>query len=175
VAGPPAVTAPLQRSPRDRCGHRSVGGRRPFAHRHRGRSGAVAEELIQCRGGMVLPHQDSRRRGPSTPPQRHRQPGAWAASASAFNLCFSTHRTGELVHPVRVSTACPGTGTGHGTASAACPPPLHQRAVNSRLIEPGRESSTGVGGGRRTAGLPCSRARTVARHSSRLTWLSGDL
>jgi hypothetical protein len=33
------------------------------------------------------------------------------------------------------STACPGTGTGHGTASPACHPTLHQRAVNSRIPE----------------------------------------
>lgn len=118
-------------------------------------TGAVPEELTQCRGGMDPTRQDSRRRGPTSSLQCLRQPGAWAASAPAFNLCFSTQRTGELVHPVRGSTACPGTGTGHGTASTACHPTLHQRALNNQLHEPSGESSTGVGGGRRTADLPC--------------------
>lgn len=75
VVASATATAPLQRSPRDRCGHRSVGGRRPLQHPQRDLRGAVAEELTQRRGGMVHPRQDSRLRGPSAPLQSLSQPG----------------------------------------------------------------------------------------------------
>lgn len=127
--------------------------------------GAAPEELAQCRDGMDPTRQDSRRRNLTASVPVSCQPGPRAKNSGVPLSAFLHLRTGELVHPVGVSTACPGTGTGHGTASAACHPPLHQRGYPAQLPEPHREPSTGVGGGCHIAGLSRS-APTLSEASS---------
>lgn len=121
VDAPASVPALLQGRSSDRCGHRSVGGRRPFQQPHRCRSrsrnSTVAEQLTQCRGGMDPHRQDSRRRGPPASVPGSCQSGPRARNSGVQLSAFLQLRTGELVHPVGESTACPGTGTGHSAAS----------------------------------------------------------
>lgn len=162
VAGPPAVSALLHRSLQRPL--RAPLRRWPPALSSTVTAavpGAVAEQLTQCRGGMDPHRQDSRRRGPPASVPGSCQPGPRAKNSGVQLSAFLHLRTGELVHPIGVSTACPGTGTGHGAASSVCPPTLHHRASSDQLHEPHRESSTGVGGGCHTAGLSRFRAHTV--------------
>jgi hypothetical protein len=162
------------RSRRDRCGHRSVGGRLLSAQGHRSRSGAVAEELTQCRGGMVLPRQDSRRRGPPSPLQCPASPGTGRCLLASHSLLFYNLRTGELVHPVRAKHFLPGDRHGPWNSFRSMPSDAASTGLSSAAPGAPGEPSTGVGGGRRTAGLPCFCAPN-GDSVSELTWLSGDL
>jgi hypothetical protein len=139
VAGPPAVTAPLKRS----C-------QRPLRPPLRRWSPALCPESQEpFRSGSRRADPVSRRHGsssPGLPPPRSTstaavscQPGHRAMSFGVPLSAFLHTGLVNLFIQSGPSTACPGTGTGHGTASAACPPTLHQRALNSKLHEP-RES-----------------------------------
>lgn len=144
VAGPPVAPAPLRGRSSDRCGHRSVGGRRLITQgcRCRSRSRNRTADPVSRRHGSA---------SPGLPPVRSSSIRSSVLPARCLGgvstgvplSAFLHLRTGELVHPVGVSTACPGTGTGHGTASSACRPTLHQRDWNSQFHEPGESPQRG--------------------------------
>ena len=136
--------------------------------------GASTEPLIQCRGGMALT-------SPGLPPPRSSiaaavscQPGARAVSFGVPLSAFLNLRTGELVHPVRAKHCLPGDRHGPWNSFRSMPSDAASTGLSSAAPGAPGEPSTGVGGGRRTAGLPCFCAPN-GDSVSELTWLSGDL